>query len=229
MPPDPDESADGEGGLTGKTYSSTKPIASLVPVTIDEIAAWREGGNGEHSGLVQTSRQSSGQAFDSFDEFFRADFRQVVGLMHALSGSWLAAEDLAQDAFIAASKHWEAIRNYDKPRAWVRKVALRGLRSWGRRRRAEGNAILRFISAQDFTGVARLPTEAAEIWQEVRKLPPRQAEVIALFYYEGYSVAEITEILDIAGGTVKAHLNHARKRLARTLDRRSEGEGHDEH
>ena len=58
----------------------------------------------------------------------------------------------------------------------------------------------------------KLADEHAEVWRAVRTLPPLQAQVIALHYYEDYSVAQ-----GRAPGTIKAQLHHGRRKLARLL------------
>jgi RNA polymerase sigma factor (sigma-70 family) len=71
----------------------------------------------------------------------------------------------------------------------------------------------------------KLADDHAEVWQAVRTLPPLQAQVIALHYYEDYSVAQVAAALGRAPGTIKAQLHHGRRKLARLLgaetDRRS--------
>jgi RNA polymerase sigma-70 factor (ECF subfamily) len=54
-------------------------------------------------------------------------------------------------------------------------------------------------------------------WQVVRRLPPRQAQSVALYYMEDYSVSDIAEVLDCSEGTVKTHLSRARAAVARQL------------
>jgi RNA polymerase sigma-70 factor (ECF subfamily) len=54
-------------------------------------------------------------------------------------------------------------------------------------------------------------------WQVVRRLPPRQAQAVALYYMEDYSVSDIAEVLDCSEGTVKTHLSRARAAVARQL------------
>ena len=57
----------------------------------------------------------------------------------------------------------------------------------------------------------------AAFWQAVRRLPLRQAQAVALYYMEDYSVREIAEVLDCSEGTVKTHLSRARDAVARQL------------
>ncbi|HJQ94786.1 MAG TPA: sigma factor-like helix-turn-helix DNA-binding protein [Acidimicrobiia bacterium] len=53
-------------------------------------------------------------------------------------------------------------------------------------------------------------------------MPRRQAQVIALFYLDQMSISEIAHVLEVAEGTVKAHLHQARETLAPMLE--SQGE-----
>jgi RNA polymerase sigma-70 factor, ECF subfamily len=53
---------------------------------------------------------------------------------------------------------------------------------------------------------------------EVRRLPNRQAHVIALRYIDDLSVAEIAQVLGVVVGTVKAQLHQGRNRLLRQLE-----------
>lgn len=157
-----------------------------------------------------------------FDELYRRDWRPVVALAYGLSGSRAAAEELAQDAFLAAHRRWAHVREYDDPGAWVRRVAVNLAVSSLRRRAAEARAMARLGGRR-----RPLPTELAPrdeaFWRAVRALPARQAQVVALHYLEDRPVADIAAVLECAEGTVKAHLHRARRALAITL-REDEGE-----
>lgn len=152
---------------------------------------------------------------ERFEDFYLREYLAVVGLAFALSGSRWAAEDLAQEAFIAAHRNWDRISTYDRPGAWVRRVVANLSVSAFRRRVAEAKALARIAFGQD-----AMPDFAAgdpEFWVAIRTLPPRQAQVVALHYLEDRSVAEIAEILAVTHGTVKRHLHDGRRSLARRL------------
>jgi Sigma-70 region 2 len=89
---------------------------------------------------VEPWRDSSPERFESF---YLREFRKVVALTYALSGSGLAAEDLAQEAFLAASQRWEVIGRYERPEAWVRRVAANMARRTVRRRFTEARVLAR--------------------------------------------------------------------------------------
>ena len=151
----------------------------------------------------------------TFETFYQREFRSVIGLAYALSGSRSAAEDLAQDAFLAAHRSWDSVGRYDKPQAWVRRVVANMSVSMFRRSLREAKAIARMKSEEAI--LPSLPAEDEQFWKAVRALPKRQAQAIALHYLEDRSVAEIAEILDCAEGTVKVHLFKGRQKLAQRL------------
>jgi RNA polymerase sigma-70 factor, ECF subfamily len=151
----------------------------------------------------------------SFELLYRREFGKVVALAYVLSGSRSAAEELAQDAFMAAHRRWDVISGYDDPAAWVRRVCANRSTSLIRRRTSEAKALARLAGRRVLP--EELPPDAAAFWEKVRKLPKRQAQVIALHYLDDLSVAQIAAILDCAEGTVKVHLHRGRKALAAGL------------
>ena len=146
----------------------------------------------------------------------------MIGLAYALSGSRVVAEDLAQEAFLAAHKSWDKVGGYEKPEAWVRRVVANMSVSLFRRKVRETKALARMRGTEAY--LPALPAEDEEFWKQVRALPKRQAQAIALFYLEDRSVADIAEILDCAENTVKVHLHKGRIKLAEKLGLEAGGE-----
>ena len=150
---------------------------------------------------------------DDFTTFFRRELGPLVALAAAIAGTD-RAEEIAQEALLRAHREWGRLERYDKPGAWVRRVAINLATSAQRRRGAEARALER---------VARRPTlpapppEVDGFWTLVRQLPPRQAAAVALHYLDDLSIAEIADALDCAEGTAKAHLHKARTSLAQCL------------
>ena len=153
---------------------------------------------------------------EPFEPFYRREFAAVVGLAYALSGSRLAAEDIAQEAFMAAHAKWEEIGRYDYPGGWVRRVVSNRSVSWLRRRSAETRAVAK-VSLGMREALPELEAPDAEFWAEVRKLPTKQSQALALFYLEDRPVKEIAEVLGCTESTAKVHLHKGRKNLAKRL------------
>jgi RNA polymerase sigma factor (sigma-70 family) len=174
-------------------------------------AAGRRGGL---AAAAESSVEASSESL-SFDDFYRREHRHVLGLAFVLTGNRWVAEDTAQDAFTAAFRHWRSIVAYDSPGAWIRRVTCNRAASVLRRRVREAKAVMRLA------GRAQTSIELDEgdeaFWQAVRRLPPRQAQAVALYYMEDYSLRQISEVLDCSEGTVKTHLSRAREAIARQL------------
>ena len=155
------------------------------------------------------------RALPDFESFYRREYRQVVGLAFALSGSRVVAEDIAQDAFLAAHRSWEKVGSYDSPEAWVRRVVANMSVSSFRTKTREASALARFKPRESY--LPNLPEVDGHFWKQVRALPKRQAQAIALHYLEDRSVAYIAAVLGCTESTVKVHLHKGRHTLARRL------------
>jgi len=74
-----------------------------------------------------------------------------------------------------------------------------------------------FSGRTNIIGVERLAEDDERFWSAVRRLPRRQAQVVALHYGDDRTISDVAEILGCAEGTVKAHLHSARKTLTALL------------
>ena len=156
-------------------------------------------------------------SIESFDRFYNREFPVMVNIAYAMSGSRMAAEDLAQEAMVIAYKQWSEVGSLDRPGAWVRRVVLRRSASTFHRRKAELRALAR-LAPMTSEPLSPLNEESDRFWRAVRRLPNRQAAAITLHYLEQLSIAEIAEVMDCAPNTVKVHLHRGRKALAEVLD-----------
>lgn len=157
----------------------------------------------------------------AFEDFFADEYGRTVRVILALRGSAVAAEEIAQEAFLRAYLRWAAVSAMDWPGAWVRRVAVNVATSRLRRAGAETRALLRLAGRRgpDLPGI---PDDAAAFWAAVRRLPRRQATAVALHYGDDLSVAAIAAVMGCAEGTVKSHLAAGRERLAEVLSTRDE-------
>jgi RNA polymerase sigma-70 factor (ECF subfamily) len=148
-----------------------------------------------------------------FDRFYQDQYRQVLTLAFALCGNRETAEDLTQDAFVAAHQDWQRIGGYEVPGAWARRAVANRAISKRRRALSETRALLRLGGRRD--GGATPGDPDAALWKAVRQLPRRQAQVVALIYLEDLSVAEAAAILGCSEGTAKTHLRRAKQALSK--------------
>jgi len=154
----------------------------------------------------------TGEAFGSFERFYRSEYRSVLAFALVLTGDPGRAEEVAQEAFLAAYGSWSDL---ESPVAWTRRVAANKAKSWWRRRYAERRAVGRLAAAS--VQVGEMPADTAAFWQEVRRLPRNQATALVLFYLEDRSAAEVAEVLGCAESTARVHLSRGRAALAKRL------------
>jgi len=150
------------------------------------------------------------RAPDSFERFYQREYRSVLALAHVLTGDPGRAEEVAQEAFMAAYTAWPRLVT---PPAWVRTTVSNKAKSWWRRQHAEQRAIRRL----DPPEVSEMPVDTAGFWEQVRGLPGRQALAIALFYLDDLPVSEIAEVMGCAESTARVRLTRGRRALAKRL------------
>jgi RNA polymerase sigma factor (sigma-70 family) len=152
--------------------------------------------------------------------FFRAEFAAVTRTAYLVLHDRDAAEDVSQDAFTQLHLHWAKISRYDRPDAWVRRVAIRMAIRAVRRHRLLDGLLGRLEPPRQEQG-ADLDLAAALL-----RLPPQQRAAIALHYYEDRPLTEVAQILSCSHATAKVHVFKARRRLASLLGE-PEAEGDD--
>jgi RNA polymerase sigma-70 factor, ECF subfamily len=162
--------------------------------------------------MVSTPEMATG-----YDRFYADEYRRLVPMLHALTGDRNRAEDLAQEALVRAHQQWRTVGGYERPGAWVRRVAL-NLASNSARRSGREQRALRSVDRAD-AAVDQSRTGDDLLWALVRRLPVQQRWCVALHYVEDLPVAEVARVLEISEGTVKTHLSRARATLAGELNR----------
>jgi RNA polymerase sigma-70 factor (ECF subfamily) len=156
------------------------------------------------------------RAAKDFEAFYRREYRPVLGLAIVLSGNRSTADELTQEAFLVTLRDWDRVGRMENPGAWVRRVVANGSLSWFRRGAAQARAMLRLGTSN--TDHRELDVEAElDLWREVRQLPRRQAQTVALMYLNGLSRRDVAQVLGCSEETVKTHLDRAKKTLSARL------------
>ena len=133
----------------------------------------------------------------------------IVGSIHD-------AEAVAQEAFLKAFARWGRIGKYDRPGAWIRRVAIRdAVRSAERDRRTVPGSV-GHVDPGDVV-VARIDLDRA-----MACLTPKQRACIVLHHLADWPIADVADALGCQQATVRVHLHRARHALAGLLERDSE-------
>jgi RNA polymerase sigma-70 factor (sigma-E family) len=177
--------------------------------------------SGVHPPRAVTMSQGDNVATErAFEDLYRAERRRILAVVVLLTGDRAAAEDIVQDAFAAALRRWTTISAYDRPGDWVKRVAVNKAISRFRRGRNERVALARVAGWPAADGPDGRPGELADpLWAAVRRLPRRQAQVIALMYVDDLSAEQVAATLGCSVGAVKSHVHRAKRHLAVTVER----------
>jgi RNA polymerase sigma-70 factor (ECF subfamily) len=148
---------------------------------------------------------------DEFEWLFVTQYRSIVWSAYVVLPDYAKAEEIAQDAFVRLLENWKKVSRYDRPGAWVRRVAIR-LAARAAKREAKGA-----VTTLNWQEPPHPESVDLHLMDAIRQLPPRQRAVIALFYMEDLPVSEVADILGCSEATVSVHLHRARHRLAELL------------
>jgi RNA polymerase sigma-70 factor (ECF subfamily) len=153
----------------------------------------------------------------SFDDLYRLYATDVLRVSYYYLGNRQQAEDVTQDVFVKLiTNHPELEQGREK--AWLFKVALNRCRdiwrgSWFKKV-VLGHPSFELFPAPDEIGTI---ADRYALAEAVSRLRPEFKEVVLLFYYQGFSVSEISDMLGIAEGTVSSRLSRARNKLEEEL------------
>jgi RNA polymerase sigma-70 factor (sigma-E family) len=148
-----------------------------------------------------------------FADFFRASWEPCLRAVLAVAGSPQQAEDQVAEAFAKAWASWRKVRRHPAPKAWVVRTALNAGASWWRRRSRELP-----LADHDVTAPGDLGDGLDDsLLTALRRLPPRQREVIALRIFLDLDNDTIAGQLGIEAGTVRMHLSRGVMALRRQL------------
>ena len=130
------------------------------------------------------------------------------------------ADDAAQDGLVAA---WRALERFDASRPfrpWLMRIVVNAARDLARRRAVRQTELL----SSDAPAAAAGPEQEAgrvllreRLRRALGTLPERQRLVVTLFDAEGFSHAEIADLVGAPVGTVRSELFHARRALREEL------------
>ncbi len=166
----------------------------------------------------------------AFDAEMLPHLEAVYRFALSLTRETSEAEDLTQDTFLQAIRHWEQYQPGSNARAWLFTIC-RNLRS----RQAERRARVEATDAAELENLAAAalhatmvpvdPTggffDAPELGDVIRreldKLPEEYREVVALSDLDDLSYAGISQVLGVPVGTVKSRLFRGRRLLQEAL------------
>lgn len=146
-------------------------------------------------------------------EFFQAEVQQMEAAMYRLSYTILRnsddCADAVQETLLRAWEKRGTLNRMECFRPWVRRILINCCYSMLRRRKRWNPYPLEEMEA----ALAYSMPEPFALLEAIELLPAPQQLVIALYYIDGYSVQEISDLASIPVGTVKSRMKKGRAAL----------------
>lgn len=163
---------------------------------------------------MESTRATEAIDFESIYDQYATD---VLRVCYYYLGDRHKAEDICQEVFVRLLTHTPDFSSGNE-KAWLLKVALNLCRDYWRgswiKRVVLNHPAFELIPAEDEMDHA---IQRQDVMSAINGLSPPFKEVILLYFYQGYSIAEIAEILQLPEGTVASRMYRAKERLAQFL------------
>lgn len=159
--------------------------------------------------MENISREKAEELFSLYSDYV---FKTVFILTHSQS----LADDITQETFIKVFKNYH---QYDKSKPikpWIYKIALNTLRSEKRKQKwlQYRPFMPETTEKESLVEHQVIKKENEKLLQElINTLPKKYREIVILYYFNNFSLKEVSEVLSIPLGTCKSRMYYARKKL----------------
>ena len=179
------------------------------------LAAWRPAvrRRASDAALVRSAQRGSERAVE---ELFARHWGDAYRTAFLIAHDRAAAEDIAQEAFLAALR---ALPRFDRRRPlrpWLHRIVVNRAIDWSRARRLRQEVDADAVSEP----VAPEPAPAGlgELGGALAELSPEHRAVVVMRYLLEFTPGEIAELLDLPRGTVNSRLRRGLDALAAVLE-----------
>lgn len=174
-----------------------------------------------HSSLSDPVRRAQAGDEVAFRELYRTHVGRVYALCLRLAGDAAAAEELTQDAFVRAWERLATFRGESAFGSWLHRLTVNLVFETRRKERRRESRVqpMEAPEVMERGGADTRAGEGLDLERAIAQLPEGAREVFLLYDVEGYTHAEVAQVMDIAAGTSKAQLFRARRLLRKALER----------
>src|ERR671935_2604527 len=165
-------------------------------------------------------RRAQAGSVSDFEALFRAHWGPAYRAAYLVVRDAAAAEDIAQEAFLAAVR---ALDRFDRRRPfgpWLHRIVVNRAIDWARGRALRAEVVGDVPeSANAFESELPENPLSARLAEGLAELSPEHRAVIVLRYLLDYTPGEIAGVLDLPRGTVNSRLRRGLDELSRRIER----------
>ncbi|RKU07992.1 RNA polymerase subunit sigma-24 [Candidatus Poribacteria bacterium] len=166
---------------------------------------------------------------EAFNELVNRHHSKIYGLAYRMLGNPDDAADATQETFLEAYKSVKTFQFQSQFGTWLYRIGINTCQQYIRKSQSNERKLTAYTREAEIHGSASendsperaaIKTEQNEVVQDaIGQLPPKQREVVTLYYMQHLKYREIAEILKCSEGTVASRLNQALKNLKRKLSK----------
>jgi RNA polymerase sigma-70 factor (ECF subfamily) len=184
-------------------------------------AAWfRRASRSHERRLIRSAQAGSTEALE---ELYRLHWRRAHRAAYFVVYDAGAAEDITQEAFLAAIR---ALDRFDRRRPfgpWLNRIVVNRAIDWARARALRPEVAIEPDAVPGFADpsspeLVRTEPYSESVAEALGALAPEHRAVVVLRYLLEYTPGEIAELLELPRGTVNSRLRRALDRLAAELE-----------
>ena len=149
---------------------------------------------------------------EQFTQLARRHMDTVFRVALSYMKSRADADDVTQNVLLKLYRYEGDFESESHLKNWLIRVTINECRS------AYRSIWRRTEDIEDYVNSLVMPSqEHTELLEAVMKLPKKYRVAIYLFYYEGYTTAEIGQLISVPEATVRTHLARGREKLRTML------------
>ena len=135
------------------------------------------------------------------ERLFREHWPRAYRAAHLVTGDAAAAEDIAQEAFLAAIRNLDRFDRRRPFAPWLHRIVVNRAIDWTRARKLRAE-----VELGDWLPAAPAPEVDGSALARIAELAPEQRAVVVLRYVLEYTPGEIADLLGLPRGTVNSRL-----------------------
>jgi RNA polymerase sigma-70 factor (ECF subfamily) len=198
-------------GLIAESFTRLEQVEPVTDLPMTEL---------EHD--VELVRRIAAKEDQALRELYAAYGQRMYAYALRLTNDPAQAEDVVQDALVAAWRSADRFRGEGRVVAWllgiVHHIALKAIRHESQ---PISEAMEETLAAPEPLPEERLQTDEQAQWvrQGLQSLSANHRAVLELVFYQGLSLIEVARVCKCPVGTVKSRLSYARQHLRGVLSR----------
>jgi RNA polymerase sigma-70 factor (ECF subfamily) len=166
--------------------------------------------------IILKAKSGNAKAFDAIVAFYQ---KAIYGHLYRIVNNRNDALDLTQDTFIKVYKNRKMIDPDKSFKAWMYKIATNTAYDWLRKQKRQPQ-VRAIDDSTEFETIEDNPSyynigeiNNLDLIQALQALRPDREDILRLYYQQGFTYVEISEILQMPLNTVKTNIARAKSEL----------------